>query len=69
MRLLLPSALLVAVRLEAFAAFVFRHLETALFLQVTHGVRRICPHRAAESGACKAFSRAYQLTHCPIVVA
>jgi hypothetical protein len=35
--LLLPSTLLVAVRLEAFPAFVFRHLEAALLLEISHG--------------------------------
>jgi hypothetical protein len=36
-KLLLPSALLVAVRLEAFPAFVLRHLEAALLLKISHG--------------------------------
>ena len=35
--LLLPSTLLVAVGLEALPAFVFRHLETALLLEISHG--------------------------------
>jgi hypothetical protein len=34
---LLPSALLVAVRLEALPAFVLRHLEATFLLKVTHG--------------------------------
>ena len=36
-RLLLPSALFVAVRLEAFPAFVLRHLQAALLLEISHG--------------------------------
>jgi hypothetical protein len=35
--LLLPRTLLVAVGLEALPAFVFRHLETALLLEISHG--------------------------------
>jgi len=35
--LFLPSALLVAVRLEALPAFVFRHLQTSFLLKVSHG--------------------------------
>ena len=38
-RLLLPRAFLVAVRLEALAAFVFRHLQTSFLLKISHGVR------------------------------
>jgi hypothetical protein len=34
--LLLPSALLVAVRLEALPAFVFRHLQTSFLFQIAH---------------------------------
>jgi hypothetical protein len=36
-KLLLPRALLVAVRLKAFPAFVLRHLEAALLLEISHG--------------------------------
>ena len=36
-KLLLPSTLLVAVRLEAFPAFVLRHLQAALLLEISHG--------------------------------
>jgi len=35
--LFLPSALLVAVRLEALPAFVFRHLQTSFLLKISHG--------------------------------
>jgi hypothetical protein len=35
--LLLPGALLVAVRFEALPAFVFRHLETSFLFQIAHG--------------------------------
>jgi len=38
-RSLLPSALLVAIRLQALATLVFVHLETALLLEVAHGVK------------------------------
>jgi hypothetical protein len=40
-RLFLPSALLVAIRFEAFAAFVFRHLQTSFLLKISHG-ERVC---------------------------
>jgi hypothetical protein len=36
---LLPSALLVAIRLQALTALVLVHLETALLLEVAHGVK------------------------------
>ena len=39
--LLLPCTFLVPIRLEALAAFVFRHLQTAFFLKITHGRGRI----------------------------
>ena len=35
--LLLPRALLMAVRLKALPAFVLRHLQTALLLEISHG--------------------------------
>ena len=35
--LLLPRTLLVAVRLQALPAFVLRHLEAALLLEISHG--------------------------------
>ena len=35
--LLLPSPLLMAVRLKALPAFVLRHLQTALLLEISHG--------------------------------
>jgi len=37
--LLLPSTLLMAIRFEAFAAFVFRHLQTSFLLKISHGER------------------------------
>ena len=36
---LLPSALLMAIRLQALTTLVFVHLETALRLEVAHGVK------------------------------
>ena len=36
--LLLPRTLLVAICLQALAAFVLRHLQTALLLEISHGV-------------------------------
>lgn len=36
-RLLLPSALLVTISLQALLALVLVHLEAALFLEITHG--------------------------------
>jgi len=43
----LPSALLVAIRFEALAAFVFRHLQTSFLLKISHG-KRVC-----EGSTCK----------------
>jgi hypothetical protein len=38
-RLFLPSALLVAIRLQALPALVLVHLQAAFLFQVTHGLR------------------------------
>jgi hypothetical protein len=46
-RLFLPGALLVAIRFEAFSAFVFRHLQTSFLLKISHG-ERVC-----EGSTCK----------------
>ncbi len=35
--LLLPRALLVAIRLQAFTTLVLVHLQTALLLEISHG--------------------------------
>jgi hypothetical protein len=40
-RLFLPCTLLVPVRLEALAAFVFRHLQTSFLLKISHGAKRL----------------------------
>jgi uncharacterized protein YbaP (TraB family) len=50
-RLPLPSALLVSVRLQALAALVLVHLQTAFLLQVAHRYRR-----CGETAPCVAFS-------------
>jgi len=53
--LLLPSALLVTIRFEPLAAFVFRHLQTSFLLKVSHGVNRLMNgQRATGLARCKA---------------
>jgi len=54
-RLFLPSTLLVAVRLEALAAFVLRHLQTSFLLEISHGEKELVNgHRATGASRCKA---------------
>ena len=54
-RLFLPRTFLVAVRLEALPAFVFRHLQTSFLLKISHGVSRLMNgQRATALARCKA---------------
>ena len=55
-RLLLPCTLLVAVRLEALPAFVFRHLQTPFLFQIAHRYREsgLAAKRAVSPLPCKA---------------
>jgi hypothetical protein len=52
--LLLPRALFVTVRLEAFPALVLRHFQPAFLFEITHGERELCAHRARRTAGCKA---------------
>jgi hypothetical protein len=54
-RLFLPCTLLMTVRFEALAAFVFRHLQTSFLLKISHGVKRLMKGQRATGPAwCKA---------------
>jgi len=53
--LFLPGAFLVAIRFEALAAFVFRHLQTSFLFEISHGVKRLMKgQRATGPPWCKA---------------